>query len=86
MGLFKEILKRAQSFKNRYSSSKTCNNYTAVLLYSQITLLILMNRILTNVTTTTTVQKQPPEVFYEKGVLKNFTKFTEKHLCQSLFI
>ena len=21
----------------------------------------------------------------EKGVLKNFTKFTEKHLCQSLF-
>ena len=26
-----------------------------------------------------------PEVFCEKGVLKNFTKFTEKHLCQSLF-
>ena len=30
-------------------------------------------------------QKQPPEVFYKKGVLKNFTKFTGKHLCQSLF-
>ena len=29
--------------------------------------------------------KQPPEVFYEKGVLTNFTKFTGKHLCQSLF-
>ena len=26
-----------------------------------------------------------PEVFCEKGVLKNFTKFTGKHLCQSLF-
>ena len=26
-----------------------------------------------------------PEVFFEKGVLTNFTKFTEKHLCQSLF-
>ena len=26
-----------------------------------------------------------PEVFCEKGVLRNFTKFTEKHLCQSLF-
>ena len=26
-----------------------------------------------------------PEVFYKKGVLKNFTKFTGKHLCQSLF-
>ena len=27
-----------------------------------------------------------PEVFCKKGVLKNFTKFTEKHLCQSLFL
>ena len=22
----------------------------------------------------------------KKGVLKNFTKFTEKHLCQGLFV
>ena len=29
-------------------------------------------------------QKQSPEVFYKKSVLRNFTKFTEKHLCQSL--
>ena len=26
-----------------------------------------------------------PEVFYKKVVFKNFGKFTEKHLCQSLF-
>ena len=26
-----------------------------------------------------------PEVFYKKGVLRNFAKFTEKHLCQGLF-
>ena len=26
------------------------------------------------------------EVFYKKAVLRNFTKFTGKHLCQSLFI
>ena len=26
-----------------------------------------------------------PEVFCKKGVLKNFAKFTEKHLCQSCF-
>ena len=32
------------------------------------------------------LQKQPPEVFYEKGVLKNFAKFTWKHLSQSLFL
>ena len=25
------------------------------------------------------------EVFCKKGVLRNFAKFTEKHLCQSLF-
>ena len=30
-------------------------------------------------------QKQPPEVFYKKGVLKNFIKFTGKHLCRGLF-
>ena len=26
-----------------------------------------------------------PEVFCKKGVLRNFTKFTGKHLCPSLF-
>ena len=26
------------------------------------------------------------EVFSEKGVLRNFTKFTGKHLCRSLFL
>ena len=31
------------------------------------------------------VQKQPPEVFCEKGVLRNFVKLTgRKHLCQGL--
>ena len=29
-------------------------------------------------------QKQPLEVFYEKGVLKNFAIFTGKHLCWRL--
>ena len=27
-----------------------------------------------------------PEVFCKKGVLRNFGKFTGKHLCQSLFL
>ena len=31
-------------------------------------------------------KKQPPETFYKKSVLKNFGKFTEKHMCHSLFI
>ena len=29
-------------------------------------------------------QKKPPDVFYKKGVLENFVKFTGKYLCQSL--
>ena len=32
------------------------------------------------------LQKQPPDVFNKKGVLRNFVKFTGKHLCQSLFL
>ena len=31
------------------------------------------------------MQKQPPEVLCKKGVLRNFAKFTGKHLCRSLF-
>ena len=31
------------------------------------------------------IKKQPPEVLYENDVLRSFTKFTGKHLCQSLF-
>ena len=34
--------------------------------------------------TGSTVQKQPPEVFCKKKVLRNFAKFTGKPLCQSL--
>ena len=33
----------------------------------------------------TEIENQPLEVFCQKGVLINFTKFTGKHLCQSLF-
>ena len=31
------------------------------------------------------VRSSRPEVFCKKGVLRNFVKFTGKHLCQSLF-
>ena len=32
------------------------------------------------------LQKQPPEVFYKKAILKNFAILTGKHLCWSLFL
>ena len=38
-----------------------------------------------NLIQTLEIQKQPLEVFYNKRVLNNFTKFTGKNLCQSLF-
>ena len=31
------------------------------------------------------LNRRSPEVYCKKGVLKNFAKFTGKHLCQSLF-
>ena len=37
------------------------------------------------VVSTCGLKKQPPGVFYKKGVIKNFAKFTGKHMCQSLF-
>ena len=30
-------------------------------------------------------KSSPPDVFCEKVVLRNFAKFTRKHLCQGLF-
>ena len=30
-------------------------------------------------------EERPPELFFKKGVLRNFAKFTGKHLCLSLF-
>ena len=34
----------------------------------------------------TNIRISNPEVFCEKGVLENFAKFTEKRLCQILFL
>ena len=31
------------------------------------------------------IRSRSPEVFRKKGALRNFAKFTGKHLCQSLF-
>ena len=34
----------------------------------------------------TKIRSSLPEVFYKNGVLRNFAKFTGKHLCQSIFL
>ena len=37
-------------------------------------------------TKTALIRSSPQRCSMEKGVLRNFTKFTGKHLCQSLFV
>ena len=31
------------------------------------------------------IRSSGPHIFYQKGYLRNFAKFTGKHLCQSLY-
>ena len=52
-----------------------------------IMIIISIKQHLTNISSSIheKVRNSRPEVFYKKGVLRNFTKFTGKHLCQSLF-
>ena len=52
-----------------------------------IMIIVSIKQHLTNISSSIheKVRNCRPEVFYKKGVLRNFTKFTGKHLCQSLF-
>ena len=58
------------------------NKRVRLFLHQMITLTSLQNGCLI---TFIKMQKQPPEVYYEKAVLKNFAIFTGKRLCWSLF-
>ena len=40
----------------------------------------------TKTTSGVQLQKQPPEVFYQKAIPKNITIFTGNHVCWSLFL
>ena len=55
-----------------------------LILFLAFLLLVTKESMLKS-TQTYCLEKQPPEVFYEKGVLRNFKKITGKHPCQSLF-
>ena len=47
---------------------------------------LIVSPFLSNIGVPYKSQKQPPEVFYKKVVLKNFAIFIGKHLCWSLFL
>ena len=55
------------------------------IIYNLFTLCILFT-LSTYIPVSGHFQEQPPEVFYKKGVHKNFAIFTGKHLCWSLFL
>ena len=56
-----------------------------IFLQLRITFMNLFYNLL-KITSSCNKQKQPQEMFYKNyKFLINFTKFTEKHLCQSLF-
>ena len=57
----------------------------SVLFIKQINVLSLGHCFSGKFTNFLKKQKQPPEVFGKKGVLKHFVIFTRKHLCLSLF-
>ena len=55
-------------------------------LYEWNVIVIVWIKLYCDWTTWITFQRSGcPEVFCKKGVLRNFIKFTRKHLCQSLF-
>ena len=50
------------------------------------TILRTHNLIINNTMLSLSFRSSCPGVFCKEGVLRNFVKFTRKHLCQSLFI
>ena len=59
------------------SNSKNTGQILNIFFSDIVTILIF--------STITNVRSSHPHVFCQKGVLKNFAKFKEKLLCQSLF-
>ena len=57
----------------------------AILKYSHSSSMTSSKNNRINSKKTLNKQKQPPEEFCKKGVLRNFAKFTGKHQCLSLF-
>ena len=59
-------------------------NFNFLLLVIEKTLVVTTN--LSKPESARLLSSSRPEVFCKKSILKNFTKFTGKHLCQSLFV
>ena len=61
------------------------NTFQLLLLLCNTSICLLIDREWQKNTQRLVSRSSLPEVFFKKGVLRNFTKFTGKHLYQSLF-
>ena len=78
-----------ETFFKRSYWPQACNAdyWNNFLTYQRLILLYYFHqKISIEKTTIFKKQKPPLKVLHKKGVLKIFTKFTEKHLCQSPFL
>ena len=67
---------------------KTCEQFKIKLLQPKLQVFYNHTKLLNqteSIENLVLIQKLPHEMVYKKGVLKNFSKITEKRLCQSLF-
>ena len=68
------------------TSHLMCANFFMINLNVVVTFMLqLFNNNRETLAKPVTCRSSRPEVFCRKGVLRNFTKFTGKHLCHSLF-
>ena len=73
-----------------FSIGKFSNVMPHTILLKMYSITYIVSSILGIISNTnwrlTLIRSSRPEVFCERGVLENFTKFTGKHLCQSNFV
>ena len=62
------------------NTSQRCMDIFGIILFS-----ILMNNPTKESSNNHIIRSSPSQMFCKISVLKNFEKFIEKHLCQSLF-
>ena len=66
--------------KYYFNECKTIQSYNRVDARFQIA-----KNLINNLNSISNGKSSRPEVFCQKSILRNFVKFTGKHLCQSLF-
>ena len=69
-----------QKRKYYFNECKTIQSYNRVDARFQIA-----KNLINNLNSISNGKSSRPEVFCQKSILRNFVKFTGKHLCQSLF-